>query len=252
MTSPPARGKGAFLTAEWRELAMLNYEIAPSTLAPLVPSGTELDRWEGLTYLSVVGFRFLSTRVLGLRVPGHVDFEEVNLRFYVRRREGEEWRRGVVFVRELVPRRAIAWAARALYNEPYRALAMRHSIERDADGVPCAVRYEWRRDGRWEGLGVRVAGESVPPEPGSEAEFITEHYWGYTRQRDGSTVEYRVEHPPWWVWNAAESRLDADVRTLYGPLFAEALSAKPRSAFLATGSPVTVFRPRRLAGRRRG
>ena len=228
---------------------MLNYEIDPSVLAPLVPDGTELDRWEGTAYVSVVGFRFLSTRVLGLRVPGHVDFEEVNLRFYVRRREGEDWRRGVVFIRELVPRRAIAWAARAMYNEPYHSLAMRHRIERGASGMPRDVRYEWRRAGRWEGLRVRVEGEPTSLVPGSEAEFITEHHWGYTRQRDGSTIEYRVEHPSWRVWVASESRLDADARALYGAEFAEALSMGPRSAFLATGSPVTVFRPRALATR---
>jgi uncharacterized protein YqjF (DUF2071 family) len=238
--------RSAFLSAEWRDLAVLNHEIEPRVLAPLVPAGTELDAWGGVTYVSIVGFRFLDTRVLGVRVPGHVDFEEVNLRFYVRRREGGEWRRGVVFVRELVPRRAIAWTARLMYNEPYRSLPMRHAIERGPDGAPSTVRYEWRRAARWEGLRLRVRGAARPVTPGSEAEFITEHHWGYTRQRDGSSIEYAVEHPSWLVHDASEPVLDADVRTLYGPAFAEPLSATPRSAFLAIGSPVTVHRPRRL------
>ncbi|HEX5438315.1 MAG TPA: DUF2071 domain-containing protein [Gemmatimonadaceae bacterium] len=243
---PGAERTRPFLTAEWRELAMLNYAIDPSVLQPLVPAGTELDQWNEITYVSVVGFRFVHVRVLGLRVPAHTDFEEVNLRFYVRRHEGGAWRRGVVFIRELVPRRAIALMARLWYNEPYLALRMRHHMERGPDGAAAAVRYEWRRGGLWEGLEVQARGDAAPLATGSEAEFITEHYWGYTRQHDGSTIEYRVDHPRWRVWDTAGTRLDADVRELYGAPFAEVLAGSPRSAFLAEGSPVTVFRPRRV------
>ena len=226
---------------------MLNFAVDPAVLRPLVPAGTELDEWGGTTYASVVGFRFLSTRLLGVRVPRHTDFEEVNLRFYVRRREDGEWRRGVVFVRELVPRLAIARVANWWYNEPYRALPMRHRIERSADGAPAVVAYEWRRSGRWERIELRATGEPSPAAPGSEEEFITEHYWGYTRQRDGGTIEYRVHHPPWRVWRSADARLSCDAAALYGNAFAEALAAPPRSAFLAEGSAVEVFLPRRLA-----
>jgi uncharacterized protein YqjF (DUF2071 family) len=88
---------GPFLTAEWRDLAMLNYEIDAAVLRPFVPAGTELDAWGGRTFVSVVGFRFLGTRVRGVPVPGHRDFEELNLRFYVRRVADDGPRRGVVF-----------------------------------------------------------------------------------------------------------------------------------------------------------
>lgn len=233
-----------FLTAEWRDLLMLNYAVPPELILPLAPLGTEPDSWCGTTFVSVVGFRFLSTRVLGLPVPGHRDFEEVNLRFYVRRLGPEGWRRGVVFVRELVPRRAIAWVARAWYNEPYRALPMRHAIDRD--GRASRIRYEWRPHQTWEGVSARIEGEPLAPAPGSEAEFITEHYWGYTRQRDGGAIEYRVAHPSWRVWEAREAVLRCDVAALYGAKFAPALSRPPQSAFVAEGSAVTVFRPRRV------
>jgi uncharacterized protein YqjF (DUF2071 family) len=235
-----------FLSAEWRDLAMLNYLVPPDILLPLVPSGTELDSWQGATYVSIVGFRFVSTRVLGLSIPGHVDFEEVNLRFYVRRQARDGWRRGVVFIRELVPRRAIAWIAKLRYNEPYRALPMRHTIDRHADSTPRRVRYEWRRSSQWEGLALRTNGSAQPLTPGSEAEFITEHYWGYTRQRDGSTFEYRVEHSPWKVWEAEDARLSCDVGPLYGSQFEPMLRGAPQSAFLADGSHVVVFRPEKL------
>ncbi len=239
-----------FLTAVWRYLAMVNYEVPASLLRPLVPVGTELDAWDGVTVASVVGFRFLDTRVLGIPIPGHRDFDEVNLRFYVRRRDSDgAWRRAVVFVRELVPRRAIAAVARWLYNEPYTAVPMRHEIEmsRAADGESGRAAYAWRVAGRWHHLEVTVRGRPTIPDPASEAAFISEHYWGYTVQRDGGAKEYRVTHPRWRVWEAVDARFDCDVKSVYGDGFAECLGVRPRSAFLAEGSMVAVYRGARLS-----
>ncbi|MEO8195450.1 MAG: DUF2071 domain-containing protein [Thermoanaerobaculia bacterium] len=234
-----------FLTAEWRDLVMLNYEVDPGVLTALVPAGTVLDLWQGRALVSVVGFRFLHTRMLGLAIPGHVNFDEVNLRFYVRNEAPEGWRRGVVFVKEIVPRRAIAWVARTLYNENYVALPMRHDIRQRPDVAARQVAYEWRHGGRWccAGLtaGATPGGAAIPP-PDSEATFITEHYWGYVRQRDGGTVEYRVEHPRWRVSAATDVTFECDVAALYGAQFARFLAVPPASAFLAEGSPVTVRR----------
>jgi len=238
-----------FLTAAWRYLVMLNYEVPPALLEPLVPAGTELDTWNGATLASMVGFRFLDTRVIGIPIPGHRDFDEVNLRFYVRRRgEDNQWRRAVVFVRELVPRRAIALVARWCYNEPYTAVPMRHDLHMIGaqDGQPGRAAYAWRVAGRWHGLEASTRGLPALPDPASEAAFTAEHYWGYTVQRDGGSKEYRVEHPPWRVWDAEAAVLDCDVETVYGAGFAECLGPKPRSAFLAEGSAVTVARGRRL------
>lgn len=237
----------SFLTASWRWLAMLNYEVDPALLRPHVPAGTELDSWEGVTYASMVGFLFLDTRVRGVAVPLHRDFEEVNLRFYVRRKGPEGWRRGVVFVRELVPRRAIAFVANTVYGERYTALPMRHRRDRGtgAEDAPLSVAYEWRHRGRWSSLRVRTEGAPYLPAGDSEASFIAEHYWGYANGR-GPTVEYAVEHPAWRVWRAAEAALDADVAALYGPEWVGSLAGAPRSAFVAEGSAVTVRRGARL------
>jgi uncharacterized protein YqjF (DUF2071 family) len=239
-----------FLTARWRHLAILNFEVDPAILAPRTPRGTELDAWRGRTYVSVVGFLFEDTRVRGWLVPFHRRFEEVNLRFYVRRRTEEGWRRGVVFVRELVPRAAVALVARALYNENYLCVPMGHDVVGSAAGASRveAVAYRWTFAGRPGDLSVSVAEEPRPLAPGSEEEFITEHYWGYAGQRDGGTAEYRVDHPPWRVAPALRARLDCDAASLYGPSFAEALGAEPASAFLAEGSDVAVFRGARLPG----
>jgi len=238
-----------FLTAAWRDLALVNYEAPRPLLQPLVPAGTELDAYDHAVLVSMVGFRFLDTRVLGIAVPGHRNFDEVNLRFYVRRRgEDGEWRRAVVFVRELVPRRAIALVARWCYNEPYTSVPMRHELALDGavDGAPGRAAYAWRMNSRWHRLEVRTVGRPALPQPESEAAFVTEHYWGYTSQRDGGCKEYRVMHPPWRVWATADAAFDCDVRGVYGAAFAESLAGAPRSAFLAEGSAVTVSRGRRL------
>jgi hypothetical protein len=274
-----------FLTAEWRWLAMLNYEIDPQALASFVPAGTELDFWNGKTYVSLVGFLFQDCRVRGIAIPFHRHFEEINLRFYVRHKANDGWRRGVVFIKELVPRWTIAFIARTLYNENYFALPMSHRIENakntsslspafvsSIDDVrpmavpsplpyngrgegqgevrvpinPISLSYSWRFDGRENHMKVTTRGTPQVPADGSQPEFITEHYWGYARQRDGSTMEYRVEHPRWQIWETASAEVDCDIANLYGKNFCEFLDCPPASAFLADGSAIKVYKGSRL------
>jgi uncharacterized protein YqjF (DUF2071 family) len=266
----PARTRIArreFLSARWQALAMLNWEIDPAVLAPLVPAGTELDFHDGRTYVSMVGFLFLDTRLLGLPVPLHRNFEEVNLRFYVRRTVDGEVRRGVSFIKEIVPKWAIAQTARWCYNEPYIALRMQHEISgplreqiaasgrREPPGSAASpndpkpagqVTYRWLFAGRWNSLSLDYAGASAPLLAGSLEEFIAEHYWGYCGQRDGGTVEYQVEHPPWHVWQGVNPHFDCEIAQLYTPRFADLLCQPPTSAFLADGSAVAVMKPTRI------
>jgi uncharacterized protein len=236
----------AFLTARWENLVILNFEVPPATLAPLVPKGTQLDLWDGRALISLVGFLFADTRVRGFSIPGHREFEEANLRFYARRLESEPDRRAVVFIRELVPRYAIAAIARLLYNEPYLSVPMSHRMRVDADRGG-TIEYGWQYGGNEFLLDATVDGPPQLLVPGSEAEFITEHYWGYTRQRDGRTLEYEVEHPPWRVWPAPRVTFRGPADTLYGPVFGEILRGPARSAFVAEGSPVTVYAGQRIA-----
>ena len=229
---------GIFLSAEWRHLAMLNYEIDPAILKSRLPAGTEIDLFNGKALVSIVGFQFLKTRVLGIPIPFHMNFPELNLRFYIKRKHSNGDRRAVAFVKELVPRFAIAFVARTLYNENYVSLPMRHSLQQNDAGI--AAGYEWKIGGSWEKIGMRCAGAAAIPPKGSAAEFITEHYWGYAAQTRGGTMEYQVAHPQWRTWEAQSFEFDADVKRLYGPEFAPFLSAKPVSAIFAEGSPVTV------------
>ncbi len=226
---------------------ILNYNIDATVLAPLVPRGTELDVTEYGALVSLVGFRFLNTRLLGIRVPFHRNFDEINLRFYVRRRVDGQWRRGVVFIKEMVPRRAIAALARWLYNENYVTARMSSAVS-----VPDAREdSEGRAEYRWgEGLphfmSAAFGGLPSIPASGSEQEFVTEHYWGYARQRDGSSIEYQVDHPRWRVWAAANVRLSCDVDATYGREYEAALVGEPRSAIVAEGSAVVVHRGKHI------
>ncbi len=235
-----------FLTAGWHHLLMLNYPVEPAVVQPYLPRGAEIDFWNGLTYVSMVGFLFLDTRLLGVPIPWHRNFEEVNLRFYVRRKASDGWRRGVVFIKEIVPRRMITFVARTVYNENYATMPMRHTRTPPTASQPGRLRYEWFGNGQWYQLAADFEGEPQPPAVGSEAEFITEHYWGYTRQRDGGTMEYHVEHPPWRVQPALSAKLVGDIAPLYGPEFVPTLSAAPSSAFIAEGSEVVVRKGTRL------
>lgn len=242
-----------FLTARWQNLVMLNYEIDSQLLQSRIPAGTELDLWNGRAFVSLVGFRFLQTRVMGWSIPFHVNFDEVNLRFYVRHKSGSEWRRGVVFIREIVPRTAIALVARWAYHEQYIALPMRSRIDlpNSQTGPRGSVSYSWKWAGAWCELAAEIIGEPQLLDVESEAGFITEHYWGYAAQKDGSTLEYQVEHPAWRVWQAQTSCFTGETTTLYGPALADVLQAPPCSAFVAEGSEIVVRRgtPTRIESR---
>jgi uncharacterized protein YqjF (DUF2071 family) len=235
-----------FLTAQWRWLVIVDFEVDPAMLEPLVPRGTVLDFRHGRSLVSVVGFRFLDTRVLGVAVPAHRDFDEVNLRFYVRREMPDgSVRRGVTFVRELVPRLGVALLARATYNEPYLTLPMRSVAPSGPTDKPGRLHYAWQTPRGWSRLTATATGDPTPISPESPAGFVAERHWGYTRQRDGGTIEYHVEHRRWWSWRVEDAALEADT-AVYGPEWAPVLRRDPVSALIADGSAVRVSRPSRL------
>lgn len=229
----------SFLRAEWRKLALANYPVDPDLLRPYVPYGTELDFWKGQCYVSLVGFMFLETQVLGLKIPFHVNFEEVNLRFYVRRKVDGEWRRGVVFIKEIVPRYAIAWVANTLYREHYECLPMRHRWSQDTNRLQ--VCYEWKKAGVWHSIDVIADSNLIPVEAGSDAEFITEHYWGYAHRGVSNSNEYQVAHPHWEQYAVQAYKVQVDFAKIYGERFRLLDGMMPESVMLAEGSPVEVM-----------
>ena len=223
---------------------MANYPVERDTLLPFVPPGTELDTWSGETYVSLVGFQFREVRVKGRRIPYHTEFPEVNLRFYVRYKDGAEWKRGVVFIREIVPLRAVAWVANTLFRERYISLPMRYVETGDENVLRTA--YHWWYKGRWNSISLKAGGQALPLKEGSQEEFITEHFWGYAKAGSNRTNEYQVAHPRWTIYPVTECLVECDFGRLYSPAFADLGQRKPQSAFLAEGSAVEVYQKRRL------
>jgi len=218
---------------------MANYAVDPAILVPYVPFKTEIDLWQDTCYISLVGFMFVDTAVIGIKVPFHVNFEEVNLRFYVRYRDGETWKRGVVFIKEIVPRPALSFVANTLYGERYETMPMQHTWNVQREKID--VDYRWKKE-RWHSLRITTSSTSSPIVLGSEEAFITDHYWGYTKLNDRKTSEYEVAHVPWEVYTTLDYSIDVDFGMVYGERFDFLSGLKPASVFLAEGSEIAVYR----------
>lgn len=236
----------SFLNAEWRKLSFANYEISPSFLSKHVPPGTELDLWEGKCFVSLIGFMFLNTKILGVKVPFHINFEEVNLRFYVKRFENNTWKRGAVFIKEIVSKPALTFVANTLYNEHYQTLPMRHHWEENS--INRVVTYQWKKNKIWQSFKVCAALTAVEIEKNSETEFITEHYWGYAKVNNNVSNEYEVTHPRWKEYKVESSEIKVDFGMVYGPDFEFLNHLVPTSVMLAEGSEITVEGKKKIKG----
>lgn len=236
-----------FVEAEWRHLVLAHYRVDASLLAPFVPDETELDDWNGSVFLSLVGFRFLRTRVFGVSVPFHRNFDEINLRLYVRRTVGGETRRGVVFIKEVVSAPGVAFAANLAYNEKYEIRRTRSRVPRRANTPPRLLTYEWKTRSGWNRLRAEAGDGPFIAAPNSRDHFLTDRPWGYTAQRNGGTMEYRVHHPPWRLWRARQVDVQCYPRELYGPEFEPVLRGDVYEAVIAEGSPITISTPTRIA-----
>ena len=228
----------SFLTAEWRKLAIANYAIDKDLLAPYLPVGTELDLWNDTCYVSLIGFLFKNTKLLGFSIPFHANFEEVNLRFYVRCKDGDAWKRGVVFIKEIVPKFALSVVANTIYNENYVTMPMAHTWSETEDTRE--VEYRWRCKNEWQSFTVTANKGLSEITAGSEAEFITQHYWGYARYSDSKTNEYEVRHPKWAQYKVKDFKIAVDFGLTYGKEFEFLNQQQLVSVMLAEGSDISV------------
>jgi uncharacterized protein YqjF (DUF2071 family) len=229
--------KRTFLDAQWRKLVMVNYAVDSEVLKPYVPFNTELDFWNGTCYVSLVGFMFVDTKVMKMRIPFHINFEEINLRFYVKYGDNIEYKRGVVFIKEIVPRPALTFVANTLYNENYETMPTRHEwVEGDST---LTVEYGWKK-GEWNTLKVVADKTPVDIKPYSEEEFITEHFWGYTKVNGFVTSEYEVAHPRWQIYPIKDYEVNVDFAKVYGSNFGFLKELEPVSVYLAEGSEIVV------------
>lgn len=230
--------KRTFLEGEWRKLVMINYAVDPAILKQFVPYNTEIDLWNDTCYISLVGFMFVNTTVMRFKIPFHVNFEEINLRFYVKYKDGSDYKRGVVFIKEIVPRPALSFIANMLYNENYETLKTRHAWIEGNETL--SIEYGWRK-GEWNS--VKVVADKIPVviKAYSEEEFITEHFWGYTKINANRTLEYEVAHPRWEIYPVKEYEVNVDFEKVYGSNFSFLKNEKPVSVYLAEGSEIVVM-----------
>lgn len=235
-----ARG---LLSGDLRYVVMLNFEIEPEALSPRVPPCTELDLWRGKTFMSIVGFLFLRPRIFGLPIFLQRRFVKVDLRFYVRRETAEGTRRGVTFIKQIVPKRAIASVGRRLHGETFVALPMAHKVDVSelSQAARGSIEYKWYHHGRWNGMHVQIKDSAGFPPPDSEEEFTIERYWGYSALPNGSCLEYRIERPRWHLWQSSAAAFTCDDATIYGENLGACLIRSPSSAFVAEGSSVTLY-----------
>lgn len=228
----------SFLTAEWRKLVFINYTVDPKLLEEYVPKGTLLDSYNGKCFVSVIGFMFKNTKVLGCKMPGLHTFEEVNLRFYVKRKENNVWKRGTVFIQEIVPKRILSFVANTIYHEHYSTRPMSHIWNITPKNV--AISYTWENQQKEQSIAVKAKNNPVTFPENSEIEFISEHYFGYTKYNDSKTFEYEVTHPKWLYFKVDEYNVNVDFELNYGKKFAHLTNQKPNSVFLMEGSKITV------------
>lgn len=227
-----------FLSARWENLIMANYAVNPDVLIPYLPHGVELDFYNNKTYVSLVGFMFKKTSLFKIPIPFLGTFEEINLRFYVKRVEGDSIKRGVVFINETVPYKPVAWLANKLYKEHYISIPTKNSIE--ITNLSKSIKYQWKINKEWNYIVVSAAKENEPMFPGSIEEFIFEHYYGYTKINKQASQEYKVNHPRWHVNKVLDYSIHCDFQSMYGKDFSFLSNHQPDSVILAEGSAVSV------------
>ena len=227
-----------FMNARWENLIMANYAIDPEILKPYIPNGVELDLFEGKAFVSLVGFLFRKSRIFGIPIPLLGSFEEINLRFYVKRKEGNQYKRGVVFINETVPYKPVAWLANKLYKEHYIAIPTKHRIAVNQNEKE--VEFQWKTPYQWNTIRVKASIFSGEMERGSLQEFIFEHYFGYTKISETVSQEYKINHPRWQVNEIKEYHIDCNFKEMYGDAFAKLENMEPEKVFIAEGSDISV------------
>jgi uncharacterized protein len=236
--------KPTFLKAEWNNLIMANYKIDSTILLPFVPAKTELDFFDGETYVSLIGFMFEQVKLKGFKIPFHINFEEVNLRFYVKYFENGEWKRGTVFIKEVVPKPMISFVANTLYHEKYSTKRMKHFYNKTSDEIQLG--YHWKHINKWNKIEAKTFTQLQPMQKGSKEEYIAEHYFGYSKYNATTTFEYAVQHPSWEIYKVKNYSIDCDFEAMYGKDFSFLQDKKPDSIFVAKGSPISILGKRKL------
>jgi len=230
--------KTHFLRAEWNNLVMANYIVPQELLLPFLPYKTELNLFGGEAYVSLVGLMFLNTKVFGISVPLHENFEEVNLRFYVKYNDHGTWKKGVVFIKEIVPKRAVSFIANNVYGENYETMRMKHFHQDNGDNL--SVGYEWKFNNQWNKISAIAEKRAKKIIPDTCECFFADHYWGFTKYSNTKTYYYNIEHPVWQTFKVISHDIQCDFGALYGDGFSFLNHQKPKQVLMTKGSQINI------------
>ena len=179
------------ITMSWHDLLFIHFEVEVSALRAAVPSGLELDLWQGKAWVGVVPFYMSQVGPPALnQLPWTSRFEELNVRTYV-----TQGGRGGVFFFSLDAANWLAvLTARARFHLPY--FWARMLLEHDGS----AIRYRSRRrlgpPARFE-ASYGPSGAPYRSEPGSLEHWLTERYCLYTTDGAGRVYRGEIHHLPW-------------------------------------------------------
>ena len=238
------------MRARFSELVALNFSIDPAILQPLVPRGLELDFFKDETYVSLIAMMLRDVRVFGFPIHIASGFEEINLRFYVRRRVGDSYRKGACFLKDYVSGAAAAWVLGRIFKAEFGRLKLKHKNSgfdpKEENAIP-EVDYQWKVDDHMNRVRVKAREKVQRMGADTKVGFILNHNNEYSC-RNGKTLEYAMARPQWVVWNAAQANFTCDVRKLFGPEFEKPLSRRPASVFVTSGSEVVIYKPTEVIG----
>lgn len=223
--------------AKWKKLLFSNYEVDPALLKQHIPFQTELALWNDRCYVSLVGFLFLDTKLGPVPIPLHTNFPEINLRFYVRRKFQNEWRYGVVFLKEIVGLPMVAFVANTFFNEHYEVLRLKDNIRQSETGI--SVEYRWKKK-EWHAFSINCYPGLIPIAENSPEHFFTAQHWGYTKIKDDRTREYSVAHPKWQMYRTSNYSIEIGFEEVFGNQFSFLKNTAPASVFLAEGSEIIL------------
>lgn len=227
-----------FLTANWQNIIMANYEVPPEVLMKYLPKGIELDLFENKAFVSLVGFMFSNTRIFKIPIPKLGTFEEINLRFYVKQKIGNKTYKGVVFINESIPYKLVAWIANKLYKEHYVTMPTKHQWELNESNKK--ISYQWLKNKKWNSMQVHATNQAQNMIPGSFEHFIFEHYLGFTKVNESITEKYAIFHPSWLINEVTNSTISCNFEDNYGNDFAFLNEQKPSAVFLTEGSDISI------------
>ena len=223
------KAKNIFMTGHWEDLIMVTFEVDKAILEPYLPKDTEIDLFNGKALMSMVAFTFSKVKFFGIKVPFHQQFGQINFRFYAKSKTDDT--KGVVFIKEFAPKPLIASVANLCYNEPYFYKSIRRNKTLKQGRINMKYSYG--------NLKIKASAKEKTGKlnPNTLKHFVVDRYIAYIKSYSGKTVQYKINHRPWELYDATSVTIENDILSLLPKKFKQ---AKLLSTCFVDGSFITV------------